>query len=55
MKPTVRCSMEDIKQLSDTFGPATLILLCKNFVYVAVTVSLSLSSNPKDSLGYNLH
>ncbi len=38
VQPSLKASRDDMNRLSDTFGPATLILLCKNVVYVAVTV-----------------
>lgn len=41
IKPSLRIKKDDISRLSETFGPATLILLCKNIVYVAVTGTAS--------------
>ena len=39
VQPKLRWSREDVSHLSETFGPATLILLCKNIVYAAVQVT----------------
>jgi len=52
VKPSLRIKKADISRLSETFGPATLILLCKNIVYVAVTVSTPHTTwQPKETAG----
>lgn len=35
--PKIGISRQDVSNLMETFGPATLILLCKNIIYCCVT------------------